>query len=113
MEQKQIKAKLDVLMEMLEMIQSEMGGSVKSGMDELMQPKKMQEVSVMAPDEESLEEGLEMAKEILPEKDPSVDSMDDSAVASPEEPLVEKSEDEDSIFAKKKDKKKAFSFLED
>lgn len=111
----EIQAKLEVLKEMLEMIQHEMGGSVKAGMDEMFAPKAetMKEVSVVAPDEDSLEEGLEMAKEILPEKDSSVDSMDDSAVPSKEVESEDDSDsDSDSIFSKQKEKKK-FSFLGD
>lgn len=126
MSKEQIQAKLDVLMEMMEMLQSEVGGSVKSGMDEMLAAMKpatsveaepleqevemdemgeededegyveakpeMKKVEVMASDDKGLEEGLDAAAKIAPKLD-------------------EMSEEDDSIFAKKKDKKK-FAFLE-
>ncbi len=53
-----MQAKMDVLHELLQMAHEAMGGKVKHGMDE------MQKVSVMAPDKQSLEKGLDKAKEI-------------------------------------------------
>lgn len=56
------QAKMDVLMELLGLADSEMGNRVKSGMDE------MQKVTVAAPDEKSLLAGLEKAEDVLEEK---------------------------------------------
>lgn len=55
----EVQAKLDVLQELMDMCHSELGGRVKNGMDE------MKKVSVMAPDSDSLEEGLDKAKELV------------------------------------------------
>lgn len=52
------QAKLDVIMELLQMAEGAMGSKVKGGLDE------MQKISVMAPDKEGLAEGLDLAKEV-------------------------------------------------
>lgn len=101
------QAKMDVLMELLEMAQGAMGSKVKNGMDGL------KKVSVMAPDKEGLEEGLEKAQDLMekPEIEEMVDSEEKSE--SPEMEAKEEAlskmladdEDEDSIFNMKAKKK--------
>ena len=54
-------AKMQVLQELREMAMDMMGSRLKDKM-----PKEMHGVEVMAPDKEGLEEGLDMAKKILP-----------------------------------------------
>ncbi len=53
------KAKMDVLQELLQMAQEQMGAKVKGDMDGL------QKVTVAAPDAEHLAEGLDKAKEVV------------------------------------------------
>lgn len=84
-----VKAKMEVLHELLQMAQHAMGGKVKHGMDE------MQKVSVMAPDHKSLEAGLDKAKELMghgemgkmetSEPDDSVGNHEDDESISAEE----------------------------
>lgn len=59
------KAKMDVIMELLEMAQEGMGEGVVSGLESL---KPKQSVTVAAPDEESLKTGLEVAEDMVDEK---------------------------------------------
>lgn len=73
MSERDIKVKSDILKEIMQFAQDKMGEHVKSGMDE------MQKVSVMAPDSESLHEGLEKALEILPESEEDGESFHESS----------------------------------
>lgn len=111
MDDKSISAKMETLMELLQMAQKEMGHKVKGGMDELLKPKEeMSKVSVMAEDEEGLEEGLDKAKELLsqlPEEAKEEKSEEPEMEASSEE----EDEDEGGLFSKRhaeKKKKKSF-----
>lgn len=61
MSPEEASAKMDVLKEMLSMLHGEMGSKLKGNMDE------MRKVSVMAPDKESLSEGLDKAKALVGE----------------------------------------------
>lgn len=65
-----LKAKIDALKEMLMSLEAEIGGGIKSDMD------GMKKVSVMAPDEGGLKEGLEMASQLAANKSgPMVDDV--------------------------------------
>lgn len=66
------EAKMQVLHELRELAMSLMGDK----MQKRLAPEKMQEVTVAAPDEESLSAGLEMAQEALPEMAEEDDDMD-------------------------------------
>lgn len=105
MSEQEIQAKMDVLLEMMQMIQEEMGSRVKNGMMD--HENEMKKVSVMAPDNESLEEGLEVAQEVLPESPEEKDPMGE--VPSMSEMEVE--EEDENPFGKKS--KKPFSHFED
>lgn len=78
------KAKLDVIKELLEMAQSAMADGVKSDMDSLISPKEAAAVKVVAPDEESLAEGLDVAKDLVSEdseeesESPALEAMEDA-----------------------------------
>lgn len=85
MSDKQIQAKMDVLMELMELAKSEMGKKVKSGMDE------MQKVTVAAPDAESLEKGLETAQELVPQME---EASEEAEEMSEEEETPEQEESE-------------------
>ena len=116
MSEDQVKAKMDVIQELLEMAQSAMGSNVKGGMDE------MKKVSVMAPDDEGLAEGLELAKEVaVDDESPEHEASEEAEEAalpgeeSADEALsmfnVDKKEDEDedempNIFAQRREKNK-------
>lgn len=129
MSDQDIKAKMETLMELLEMAQKEMGHKVKSGMDE------MQKVSVMAPDKKGLQEGLEKAQEIMenPEvmekmeemagKDLDNDQEEgeseehkakiaEAAAEEKAEPASEEAEEDDDSLFKKKDEKKKKRFFD-
>lgn len=95
----EIQAKLDVIRELMEEMAEAMGGHVKSGLDELGALKK---VTVAAPDEESLEAGLDVAKEVLPEV---VEKAEEAPVAEEVKPAVE-DEDNDLYSLMQKKKKK-------
>lgn len=105
MSEQEKRAKMEVLKELFDMAHEAMGHSVKSGMDE------MHKVSVMAPDKESLAEGLEMAEDVVDpemEHEEEVEHKDldgDLEVGEPEEHAAEvmgnPDESEDSPFAKK------------
>lgn len=92
------QAKMDVLQELMEMAHQAMGSKVKNGMDE------MKKVSVMAPDKEGLEEGLEKAQELV--EKPELSDMLEKSEEMPEMEekeekqslSLEDDEDEDSIF---------------
>lgn len=111
MDDSAIQAKLDVIKELLEMAHSAMGNKMKGDMDE------MHKVSVMAPDQEGLEEGLDVAHDALEGAEEHEDEDDGVEPKSPieeamaahseekEEPPVEikpDSEDEVNLFAKKR-----------
>lgn len=106
-----VKAKMDVIAELLEMAQSAMGSKVKGGLDE------MKKVSVMAPDEESLAEGLEVAQELTSsDEEASEEPSEETEVAEEKAPESESSDEDSSIFGKRKPKdapkKKLFSMLD-
>lgn len=128
----QKKAKMEVIMELMGMAQEMMSDNVHKGMSDL---KGAQKVSVMAPDVESLEEGLDVAKEIVgSEEEESEESSKEEVLeaaveaASEDMPsMVEEDsvtslsmdddddEDEDSMFgkSKKSSKKKTFNMFDD
>lgn len=95
----EVQAKQEVLMELLEWAQDAMGGRVKSGMDELMAPAK---VEVMADSPEGLEEGLDKAKDVIEEMPEDMMEGDESEEDSDEDEDDEDSEDEED------DRKKSF-----
>jgi len=109
MSEKSMQAKMEVLQELLQMAQEAMGSKVKGGMDE------MQKVSVMAPDQEGLKKGLEIAEEIAEnsEEMPEEASEPKMEEASEEKPMIsaseESDEDDDSLFGKKITKKRTTS----
>lgn len=100
MSKQAIQAKMEMLEELMESCQHEMGKRTKSGMDE------MQKITVAAPDKKSLAAGLEKAQEITEELPMEEMSEDES----PSEEEAEKTlsqmmmddSDDDSIFAKRK-----------
>src|SRR6478736_8328892 len=61
MSPEEIQAKLEVVKELMAMAQEAMGDGVKRGLDDMHASK----VSVMAPDKEGLEEGLEKASDLV------------------------------------------------
>lgn len=99
-----MQAKMDVIKELLEMAQSAMAGKVKGGMDE------MQKVSIMAPDQESLTEGLDAAKDIVGGDEDS-DEMSEEASADEGLKLPDGESDED--MGMKKKKRPLFSMMDD
>jgi hypothetical protein len=128
----QKKAKMDVIMELMEMAKEMMSDNVHKGMSDL---KSAQKVSVMAPDAESLEEGLDVAKEIVgaqgeDSEESKEETLEEVVAAAAEDmpPMVdsgdeevevkakdEDEEDEDSAFGKPKKsiKKKTFNMFDD
>lgn len=95
MSDQKVQAKLDVLHELIQAAQHEMGSRFKNGMSE------MQKVSVMAPDKASLEHGLDKAKEIVdrvhsPKDDSSEPAHEDHAamMGDAAEQRIEDMEDE-------------------
>lgn len=101
MSEQEQQAKMDVIMELLEMAQGEMGSRVKSGMDD------MKKVSVIAPDSESLEEGLEAAQDVVEELPESQESEMESESDSPAAEAMasvasEPEEDDMNPFMKKR-----------
>lgn len=121
------KAKMEVIMELMEMAKEMMAEGVHKGMSEMKAPKGVKEVSVMAPDQEGLEEGLDMAKEIVEsEEGPEHETLEDvaemvaddapSMVAGDANKPEMDEEEEESMFGKaKKDapKKKMFNMFDD
>lgn len=108
MDKNQIQAKMEVLKELLDLAHGEMGKKVKSGMDE------MKKVSVIAPDDESLAEGLELAGDIVPtlkeetdESDPqdspdgALDPREDEKAEEKADSNSEDDEEDDSMFNRK------------
>lgn len=114
MSKEDIQAKMDVLMELMQMAREAMGSKVKSGMDE------MNKVSVMAPDKEGLEEGLDKAKELM--QSPMLEESEEEMEENPEEkkmeePSMEEMKEESNLFSKtpslEKKKKKLFSMMDE
>jgi hypothetical protein len=120
----EIEAKMDVLKELLGLAESEHGSRVKNGLDE------MKKVTVAAPDEKSLEKGLEKAKDIVANSDellenpeeekeheeqesPEKEALEEKLVAKEEESPEEEQEEEDSIFASKRPKSKIHKLMMD
>jgi hypothetical protein len=64
MSKEDINAKQDVLKELMQMAMEEMRNKNKHGLDEAMKLKK---VSVMAPDKQGIEQGLDTAKQVIGE----------------------------------------------
>ncbi len=90
-----ISAKKDVLKEMLSLVHKMMSDKTKGGME------GMQKVSVMAPDKESLKEGLDKAMEIM-EKGPESlveesEEPKDEEKETPEEELKEELKQEENL----------------
>lgn len=97
MSEQEQKAKMDVIMELLEMAQGEMGSRVKSGMDD------MKKVTVAAPDAESLEEGLETAQDVVSEMPEEMETESDSPASEVMEHVAAEPEDDDmNPFMKKR-----------
>lgn len=83
MSEQEQQAKMDVIMELMEMAHGEMGSRVKSGMDD------MKKVTVAAPDSESLSDGLEKAQDMLGKDDEESESDEDPAEEKAESPAEE------------------------
>lgn len=120
------KAKMEVIMELMESMKELMAEGVHKGMSEMKAPKHVQEVSVMAPDQEGLEEGLDMAKEVIEsEEGPEHESLEDVAemvadkspsMVDTNKPEMEEEDEEESMFGKSKKeapKKKMFNMFDD
>lgn len=100
------KAKLDVIKELLEMAQSAMADGVKSDMDSLISPKEAAAVKVTAPDEESLAEGLDVAKDMIsPEGEDSEEESESPALEALEDATGEDELEGEDEEDKKKSKK--------
>ena len=109
MSKQDVQAKMDVLMEMLEMLHSDMGGSVKSGMDELSKPAPADDIESgihETGDLDVVEDAVEADKE------PQLESAKPESAALADANEIPAPEEEDSLFGKKKGKK-AFSMFED
>lgn len=108
MSEQEIQAKMDVLMELMDMAKQALGSKVKSGMDE------MQKVSVMAPDKEGLEEGLDKAQEILESSPHMMEESKEEMLESKEEESSELPKPEEKMMmGKEKRKRKLFSMLDE
>lgn len=59
------KAKMEVIQELIQMAKEEMGSRYASDLSNPLGEPDMQEVKVMAEDEEGLEKGLDKAKDVL------------------------------------------------
>lgn len=106
----EVKAKMEVVQELLQMAQDAMAENVHSGMVE-MQPKPEASVKVSAEDPESLAEGLDMAKELVGESEdePMDESPEHESAESADHEKME--DDEDSEEEDSKKAKKAFPSL--
>lgn len=85
MPEKQAKAKMDVLNELMDMMSKNIEGKVGAG---------LKKVTVAAPDDKGLEEGLEMAEELVssePESEESdeMESEESDEMESEEKPNME------------------------
>lgn len=98
-----IQAKMDVLKELYDMCSDSLKNKVKGGMDE------MKQVTVAAPDSESLEEGLEMAADLAPEMEEMSSEEEPKSkieeMLSSSKDMDSEEEDEDSIFNMARKKK--------
>lgn len=101
----EIQAKMDVIMELMSEMAEAMGADVKSGLGDLGEVKK---VSVVAPDEKSLAEGLDKAKEVLPAVSEMADEPEakSEVVAEKKNPALEENEPDDLYSLMQKKKKK-------
>lgn len=110
MSEDQIKAKMEVVMELLEKATEMMADGVHSGIEDMM-PKA--EVSVEASDPADLEEGLDVASELVDGEGDLADIAASAAEMSG--PMVsDEDEEEESMFgAKKSPKKKTFGMFSD
>lgn len=100
MDQAAIEAKLDVIKELMQMAQATMAGKVKGGLDE------MHKVTVMAPDQEGLAEGLDKAEDVVDEA-PEMESDEASPEVEGMSALMDKNdepEEEENLFARKRSK---------
>ncbi len=66
-------AKMQVLEELREMAMSMMGDKMKHKLSPM---EEMKKVTVASPDQEGLEEGLEMASEVIPDMEEAHEDMD-------------------------------------
>lgn len=80
-------AKLEVLEELREMAMGLMGDKMKS---KISPEESMKEVTVAAPDEEGLQQGLEMASEVIPGMEGEDDDMELDEIESMIRDLEEK-----------------------
>lgn len=92
-----IEAKMEVLKELHDLCKAKLGEKVKSGLD------GMKSVTVSAPDEESLEEGLEVAQELTPKMDEASETIE--KLASNDEEESTEDEDGGSFFNQMRKKK--------
>lgn len=97
----EIQAKMEVIKELMSEMVEAMGGSVKSGLGDLGALKK---VTVAAPDEESLDEGLEVAQDLVPKMDEMEAPMKPEAEV--EVAKVEDAEEDDDLYSLMQKKKK-------
>lgn len=98
----EVKAKMEVVMELLEMAQEAMGNSVKGGMDEMALPKEMSSVKVSAADPEDLQEGLETAHDMVGGDDKEEGSPEEESTESEAEKTDEGDDSEDPLKKKKR-----------
>jgi hypothetical protein len=84
------ESKIKAIKEMRAAASDMMGGDIKDGIE------GMKKVTVAAPDKESLAEGLDKAKEMLPK----VEEMAEETEESPEEEASEESMSKEEIQAK-------------
>ena len=94
-----IEAKMEVLKELHDMCKAKLGEKVKGGLD------SMKSVTVSAPDEESLHEGLEMAQELTPEMESESEEKPEMEMPETEESSEEEDESADSMFNQIRKKK--------
>lgn len=126
MQDMKTQAKIDVLKELMQMAKEAMRDKTKSGMDEM---RSAQKVTVAAPDKESLLMGLEKAEDVLEgempemedssEEKPSLEKFmeqkmeedgpmmtKESETEEESKPMYMEDEEDDSMFAPRKPKKK-------
>lgn len=98
----EIQAKMEVIKELMSEMVEAMGGSVKSGLGDLGALKK---VTVAAPDEESLEQGLEVAQELMPKVD-EMEAPEKEAEVDVAKVETEDDEEDDDLYSLMQKKKK-------
>lgn len=103
MSEEEIKAKLEVVQELMNEMLTSMGNGVKSHLD------GMQQVSVAAPNADLLAEGLDKAKEIVPQIDDAEESLEspDEKSAELKDPSVELEEEPTDLYSMMQKKKKS------